>query len=288
MITDFLASWDLFYKSYLVGWLIAFQLSLIGVLVVARDQIFISMAMSQASTLGIALALWLSGLSVLQNVHWLQSDATLSLMAIVFSVGAALITARAAAAGRETPEAVTGWVFLLSVSGSILIVSHTPRGLDEIYRLLSSTIIGATNTDIALFGTLAVATALLLLANYRRLVLFAIDPPMAAALGMRVTWWAAMTYAWLGLAVGLSIRVAGVYYALACLVLPALAAKNLCHEVRTMFLVAPIIAVTSGVIGFVLADRYDYPPAQVAIALLCLVLACAWLYRRFARHQSGR
>lgn len=286
MIENFLASWDLFYRSYLVGWLIAFQLSIIGVLVVARDQIFISLAMSQASTLGIALAMWLGGLMMFQEVGWLHADAFLSMMAIVFSVGAALITARAAAGGKETPEAITGWVFLLSVSGSILIVSHSARGLDEIYRLLSSSIIGATQTDIWLFGALAGLTVLLIGGNYRRIVLFAIDPPMAAAMGMPVNRWAALTYAWLGLAVGLSIRVSGVYYALGCLVLPALAAKNVCREVRSMFWVAPAVALLSGILGFVLADTYDYPPAQMTLALLCLALALAWLFRVLARRHG--
>ena len=39
-------------------WLIALLLSMIGVLVIAKDQIFLSAAVSQASTLGIALGMW--------------------------------------------------------------------------------------------------------------------------------------------------------------------------------------------------------------------------------------
>ena len=50
-------SWALFHNTHLVGRLIRLLLALIGVLVVARDQIFIGAAVSQASTLGIAIAL---------------------------------------------------------------------------------------------------------------------------------------------------------------------------------------------------------------------------------------
>jgi ABC-type Mn2+/Zn2+ transport system permease subunit len=67
------------------------------------------------------------------------------------------------------------------------------------------------------------------------------------------------------------------------LVLPALVAKNLCREVRPMFVVAPLVAICTAAIGFVLANHYDDPPAQMSVALLCLLLAIAWLVRRVRR-----
>ena len=69
MIQDFAASWHLFHNSYLAGWLIGLLLALIGVLVVARNQIFIGVAVSQASTLGIALTMWLGGFRAALRFH---------------------------------------------------------------------------------------------------------------------------------------------------------------------------------------------------------------------------
>ncbi len=40
-------------------------------------------------------------------------------------------------------------------------------------------------------------------------------------------------------------------------------------------------AVGAGVLGFILANHYDFPPAQMTVALLCLSLCLAWLWRRF-------
>jgi len=128
VIQEFVASWPLFHNTYLVGWLIGLLLALVGVLVVARDQIFIGAAVSQASTLGVALALGLGSWTATEALEWLHADAFLAAMAVVFSVLAALLTARGEAAAQESHEAVTGWVFLLSASGAILIVSHSPHG----------------------------------------------------------------------------------------------------------------------------------------------------------------
>jgi ABC-type Mn2+/Zn2+ transport system permease subunit len=244
---------------------------MVGVLVVARDQIFIGAAVSQASTLGIALPLGLGSWAATEALAWLHADAFLSSMAVAFSVLAALLTARGSDAAKESHEAVTGWVYLLSASGSILIVSHSPHGLEEIHRLLSSSIIGATPRDIWIFSALILLTAVALAIYHRHVLLFALDPAMAAAVGMRLKPWTLVTSAWLGLAVGLSIRSAGMLYTFGCLVLPALVAKNVCREVRSMFIVAPVIGVGTATVGFMLANTYDDPPAQMTVALLCVL-----------------
>ena len=279
MISEFIESWGLFHNVYLTGWLIGLLLSLVGVVVVARDQIFLSAAVSQASTMGIALGLWMSNTFADVQGLWLHVDSFLSFMAVTFAVIAALVTTRSHERVRESAEAITGWVFLLSASLAILILAHSPHGLDEIHRLLSSSIIGATVGDVITFGVLLVSTALLIAAAYRRILLFTLDPVLAVAVGMKLQYWRMITAIWLGLSVGLSLRASGMLYTFGCLVLPALVAKNLCREIRTVFFLSPLVALTTGAIGFVLANHYDYPPAQMAVVLLCLSLVLAWTLR---------
>ncbi len=286
MIHSFISSWALFYQSYLTGWLICLLLSIIGVLVVARDQIFIGAAVSQASTLGIALTMWATLMFHLERFSWFESDVFFSAMAVIFSILAASITGRGGETGKESHEAITGWVFLISASLSILIVSHSPHGLEEIHRLLSSSIIGATTSDIWTFSLLTFLTALLILLFYRKILLFTLDPSMASAIGMKMKIWGLTTSAWLGLAVGLSIRASGMLYTFGCLVLPALVAKNLCREVRHMFFVAPVVAILAGITGFIFANHYDYPPGQMTVALYCLLLVLVWIFRRLS-NKSG-
>ena len=93
MITRFLASWALFSHAYITAWLIGILLSLVGVLVVARDQIFLGAAVSQAATLGIAVAMVLGDLLSGDHLAWLRSDSALSVIAVSFAVLAALLTA---------------------------------------------------------------------------------------------------------------------------------------------------------------------------------------------------
>jgi ABC-type Mn2+/Zn2+ transport system permease subunit len=76
------------------------------------------------------------------------------------------------------------------------------------------------------------------------------------------------------------MRVSGMLYTFGLLVLPALVAKNACREVRTIFFISPVIALSVGTLGFMLANYYDFPPAQMTVALLSVLLVLAWLYHR--------
>jgi manganese/iron transport system permease protein len=278
MIDTFFASWSLFHNTYLSGWLIGFVLSLIGVLIVARDQIFIGAAVSQASMLGIAVAIMVGSWFTLDDHHWVRSDVFHATIGGVFSIIAALFTARGGkTTSRESHEAVTGWVFLLSVSMSILLMSHSPHGLEEVHRILSSTIIGATRADVWIFASMATVTVVALWYCHRPALLIVMDREMAKAVGLRVGWWDAAFSVWLGTVVGFSIHVAGVVYAFACLILPAVIAKNLSREVRTMFFLSPLVALITGILSFMLANYYDYPPGQMATTVLCFSLVVAWV-----------
>lgn len=59
----------------------------------------------------------------------------------------------------------------------------------------------------------------------------------------------------------------------------ALVASALCRETRSMFVVAPAVALATAVIGFVVANHSDDPPAQMAVALQSAALLGAWMLR---------
>jgi ABC-type Mn2+/Zn2+ transport system permease subunit len=211
---------------------------------------------------------------------WLQTGAAAAALSVAASVATALFTTRSGGSRAETAEAVTGWVYLLAASFPVPLLAGNPHGLEEVHQLLFSTLLGATGTDLALFAGLAAATLALVALRPGPLLLFALDPSMAVAAGLSPRRWNALLAIWLGVAVGLSIRVSGTLYTFGCLVLPALIAKHLVREVRVLVLLAPAIAVAAALAGFVIANSLDTPPAHTTVALLCAALPVAWGVRR--------
>jgi ABC-type Mn2+/Zn2+ transport system permease subunit len=282
VIESFLASWTLFQHAYVAGWLIAMLLALLGVVVVTRDQIFLGAAVSQASVLGIAVAVCAGSLPIAAGCAWCDDDWTHTLAGGAFAVAGSLL-AGTTRLERETHESLTGWVFLTSTCFAVLLLAHSPHGMDEINRLLASTIIGADFGDVAIFGAALGIVAAAIARWHAPLRLVLMDREMASAVGVRVDTWDRALAAALGAAIGLAIHVSGVIYSFGCLVLPALVAKNLCREVGQMFLVSPLVALAAAVAGFVLANAYDLPPGQAAVALLSVALVGAWIVRALRR-----
>ena len=161
----------------------------------------------------------------------------------------------------------------------VLMLAHSPHGLEEVKGLLFSTILAVTGADLVLFVALALATVAAAVLLRDRLLVFTLDPEMARSIGMRSASWGGAVALWLGLAVGLSIRAAGTLYSFGCLVLPALVAKNVCREVRPMLWVAPCIAVSTALAGFVVSNGLDWPPAHTIVGIQAALLPVAWLRR---------
>jgi len=287
MIESFLASWELFGTTWTVGLLMAGVLSVVGVWVVARDHIFLGAAVAQASTLGVALALWLAGTAAAGHLHWLESEAAPAIAAVVGSIATAWLAAWAREVRTESEEAVTGWIFLLAGSVPVLLLAGSAHGLEEVQRLMFSTLLSVSSGDLVVFAGLAVATALAAWALHDRLLLQTLDPEMAAAVGLRGRAWTLGTAVWLGLAVGLSIRAAGTLFTFGCLVLPPLVAKNLCREVRPLLWVSPLLATGAALVGFVLSNDLDWPPAHTTVALLAAALPVAWAWRATAQRRGA-
>lgn len=279
MIGEFLSSWSLFADAYLAGWLLAALLGGVGVLVVARDQIFLGAAVSQASMLGLTVGISLSSWAFVTSSSWYQVDAFTSLCGGIFAIAGALATARRSAGGEDSHEAVTGWIFAAGMSLSVLVVAHSPHGLEEVHRLMESTLIGAHRLDVLLLSAFVAISAAVLLLRWRTLVLVVLDPDLARVLGVRVDWWDRCFYIWLGVAIAFALRISGLIYTFGCLVLPALCAKAVCREVRTMLALAPALSAASAVVAFVLANHYDLPPAHVAVAQLVALVGLAWSWR---------
>ena len=269
MIDSFLASWALFHHAYLTAWISAVLLALIGVNVIARGTLFLGVAATQAATAAVAGALVLSGFGWLTSNWWATAAA----------IAAAMATAMLPLFTRGG-DAANGWLFLAAGAATPLLLARSPHGLDEVNRLVASSVIGAGPLETTIFAILLIVVVTLVVVCGRQLRVVLVDPVFAADLGMAVGWWQVVMALVTGLVIGLALRCAGLLHTAGCLILPGLAAALLCRTTAGMTKLAPLLAFVIAVFGTVLADHLDLPPAQVTVAALALVTAAAWGWRR--------
>jgi len=279
MVADFFASWSLFAPAYALALLQAAALGLLGVAVVARDEVFLGAALAQASTLGVAMSIAVAATGVAGSVGpWLAGPGA-SVVAVLVSGGVALALARREGEHGET----SAWLFAGCGAATMLVLSKHPQGADVVERLMLSRFVGATAADAwRALVLLALVVPAACLAR-RTLVLVFSDPVMAAAVGIRVDRWSRGVALAIGVGVGLAIASSGLVYTFGCLVLPALCARRVCSSIAGVLCVAPAFGVASALVGLFLAHAADVPPGQAIVVLqaVCLggVRAVAWVRR---------
>lgn len=284
----FFQTWDLFWQTYTTGWLVAMLLALCGIVVVLRDQIFLGASVAQASTVGVAVALWIAaGLSLVREdpaFFWI-----LEAGAAIFAAGASILAPLLAGRMglRLTLESVNGWVFLVSSALSILIVSRAPFGLTEVEQILSAGLLGSQNREILLFGALLALTIFLLLMFRHKIFLSILDPDFARSLRIRAFRIELLSLLWVGLVIGLSLRIAGLVFTFGYLVLPAMAAREISRSPVQLLLISPALALLSSVAGFYFASYLDLPMTHVAVFFIGLCALFSFLWRLWRLEGSS-
>ncbi|BBM82468.1 metal ABC transporter permease [Candidatus Uabimicrobium amorphum] len=264
MLQEFITSFPLFFETYLSALFMAIFLSIIGILVVNREQIFLTAAISQAATLGLAIDILLN----------LQQP---MICAVVLSILAAVVSGRKDKRGGSNREEFSAWVFLVSASLSVLLLSNHPQGIKQIQASVASSIIGSGIFEVVVFAIISVFVAAVCLIFNDKLRLFVMDPIMAAAVGIPIVLWGWYISLFLGFSIGMAMCSSGMLYTFGCVVLPAQIAKTLCQRLSYMFIVSPIVAVISVVCGLIFANHYNYPPGQMVIALMGMILVVSWM-----------
>ncbi|MCB1167816.1 MAG: metal ABC transporter permease, partial [Leptospiraceae bacterium] len=97
------------------------------------------------------------------------------------------------------------------------------------------------------------------------------------------SWLEFFSFLWVGLMLGFSLRVAGLIYTFGFLVLPAMSARELSKSPLQLLWVAPLFALVSSALGFILASALDVPITHMAVFVASVLAFFAFLFRFVAR-----
>ncbi len=273
-------TWELFGTAIATGALLAALLPLLGVLLVLRHQMFLAASIGQAATLGIAVASWFGA----GGGHGDTSFASIA-AGLALAMAAAMAAMRALSVRDAAFEARAAWTFLFSGSASMLLLANAPYGAHGIQRLVLSSVLGASPTDVAGAAVLLAIAIAALVVRRRRLLAWAIDPPFAQVAGVPVLAYDLLVGAFAGASIGFAIQAAGLTFTFGATVLPVLVARSFAGSLVQVLWIAPSIGVAAFAGGFWLGDRADVPPAQAAVVVAAAAVPLAGAIRRA---RSGR
>lgn len=240
----------------------------LGIHVLAREVVFVDIALAQIAALGATLAL-LAGVPP-------ESPASYAAGLGASLVGAAVLALTRSRERRVSQEAVIGVVYAVATAAAILVVDRAPHGAEHLRAMLVGNILTVTARDVAVVAALYTVIALLHWACRRPFLLISLDADRAFRDGWRVRAWDLLFYASFAVVVTSSVRVAGVLLVFAYLVVPALAALVRGGGVGSRLLVGWCFGTLGSLAGLVASAALDLPTGAAVTCALGLLLLGWW------------
>jgi zinc/manganese transport system permease protein len=247
--------------------------SYLGLHVIAREVIFVDLALAQMAALGSVVAL-LVGAAPDSSMAFVSS-------LIFTAVGAAVFAmTRTAGKGRIPHEAIIGIVFVVASAAAILVADKAPRGAEEIRDVLVGAIIWVTWPTI-LKKTLAyVALGLFYYVLRRRFLTISFHPEEAERQGWKIKWWDFWFYISFGVTVTIAVPIAGVLMVFTMLVVPAAIAFLYTRDIRRMVVISWGAGALASLLGLWLSYVANLPTGPLIVCMYGVLLAVAGLLRR--------
>ena len=251
----------------------------LGVHVLAREVVFVDIAMAQIAALG-ATAAFLVGYEV---EHW-QSYAY-SLTATL--LGAVVLSITRSRRRHVSQEAVIGIVYAVSSAAAVLLADRAPHGAEQVRTMLVGNLLAVRPLEVAKVAVLYAAVGLLHWACRRPFMLISTDASAAYERGLNVRWWDFVFYASFGVVVASSVRVAGVLLVFSYLIVPALAGVLLGGTVGARLFIGWAFGTVVSVVGMVASAVFDLPTGATVVCAFGVVLVAFWIATRVSRRLEA-
>ena len=252
----------------------------LGVHVLAREVVFVDIAMAQIAAFGATVA-FLHGY---ETETW-QSYAYALTATLLGAVVLALTRSRRR---RVSQEAVIGVVYAVSSAAAVLVADRSAHGAEQVRGMLVGNLLAVGPGEVAKVAVLYALVGLLHWLCRRPFFLISEDPDAAYAAGWRVRLWDFVFYASFGVVVASSVRVAGVLLVFSYLIVPALAGVTLGGSVASRLLIGWSFGTLVSVVGMVASAAFDLPTGATVVCTFGVILTVFALGSRARRVSKAR
>src|SRR5438270_869286 len=244
----------------------------LGVHVLAREVVFVDIALAQIAALGATAAFLLDF-----DLDTWESYA----FGIVATLAGALVLALTRTRERHvSQEAVIGVVYAVSSAAAVLLADRAPHGVEHVRAMLVGNLLAVQWSEVVKVAGLYAGIGLLHWLCRRPFFLISTDPEAAFAQGWRVRMWDFIFYASFGVVVTSSVRIGGVLLVFSYLIVPALAGIALGRSVRAKLLIGWAFGTLVSVLGVVASAALDLPTGATVVCAFGATLLVFWIVAR--------
>ncbi|PPG28894.1 zinc ABC transporter permease AztB [Rathayibacter sp. AY2B9] len=265
---------DFLQRALLGGVLVAVLCGVVGTWVVLRGMAFLGEALAHGMLPGVALATVL-GAPVLVGG---------AASAVLMSLGIAALQRR----GRLSYDTSIGLLFVAMLALGVIVISHSGSFATDATSILFGDILAITPVDIGLLAAAAGVGLLVAAAFHRPLVALALDPRIAAVLGLGPRSAQGALVGLVTLAVVASYQAVGSLLVVGLLLAPAVAAGHWTTRIPTRMLLASILGAASVLVGLLVSWHAATAAGASVAGTAIAVAAVSWAVRSAASALASR
>lgn len=252
--------------------------SFLGVYVVLKRVVFVTAALSQVSSLGIAGAIFIGAATGLSTDPDRVSAFWPLVSATAVSCGVAAMLALQHAERRLTRESLLGIWYVVPSGAALLLLDRIGSATHDVDNLLFGNTVFVSTGQLLLLAAIATGVLVVHAVLYKEFIFVAFDHETAKASGMKTGVFNQILFASIAVTIAVTISSIGALPVFAFMVLPAVAALLLTQHLRQTFALAVMIGLASALLGFYASFRWSLPtgPSMIIVASAFLVPGVIW------------
>ncbi|MFH1834389.1 MAG: metal ABC transporter permease [bacterium] len=261
----FWESWFAWRDAMIVALLSAAALAYLGLWVVLKRVVYVPLALSQVSSVGVVVAYllgsWIGvhphdehGCGILLDPSW---------MSLAFALATAFWFARP----HEDSSLAVVTAYLLSGAAVLILGSFVRQELHDVQTVLFGNAVLVDTVQIFYVGGAALVVLVVHLLLHRRFLFVSFDPDAAGAAGLKPFRTEVILYASFALMISVATRAIGALPAFGLMVLPAMAGLRLARSMKAAYAVAVVSGTLAAGFGYYLSFRFGFPTGASMVAL---------------------
>ena len=229
----------------------------LGVFVMLRRIVFVSIALSEVAALGVALGFFL-GIG-----HMVA--------AFTLTIAATMIFWLSSTERNLSREGIVAFVYCFCAALSVIFLSKNPMVESSGIDLISGNFLYATTHELTILTVVSSIVVCINLLFRKEFIAVAFDRDFAFSVGVRAKFWDFLFYMSLGIIISFSMKISGIIFVFASMVIPALTGLAVRGKLKTALFVSVISALFCSCAGFFISYRADLPSAPAIVVLMSLV-----------------
>ena len=274
ILKEFIDSYFLWRDPMIVGAVSGAVCGFLGVYVVLRRIIFVSAALTQISSFGVALSFYLEGFTLGAMSAFVHPF----VLSIVFTSLAAVFFAAKRNFLRISQEGVIGFGFLIASGAVIILGDRITKGAHDIADILFGSAVVVDPRDVYIIPAVALAALIIHIIFFKDFVFVSFDEETARLFKYPVRILNTVILITIAVVVAVATRALGALSVFAFLALPPLTSLFLTERLRLVFVISVIIGTLSATLGYFFSFVLSIPTgaSMTVCASVFFILGIVW------------